>query len=149
MAGRTSIVLFKQYATYQTCLDDFGYPFEALLYYPSGVEFYNGGIRDVYFDILFGESDENELISYLLEANEFDFAQDEKKKEIFNEINGYRHHQEIKGILERVGLVEKSSKGHHIYCYYGDERYKFTMSGSVNDTNAGKNLSADIIEQCL
>ena len=141
--------LLETILQYNRYLADFGFPFDALLYYPSGVEFYDGEIRDVFFDIIFGESDENELLNYLLEANEFDFAQDEKKKEIFNEINGYRHHQEIKGILERVGLVEKSSKGHHIYCYYGNEKYKFTVSGSVSDTNAGKNLAEDIVELCL
>lgn len=135
-----------QYSKY---LEELGYPSESLLYYPSGIEFYPGEIKDVILDILYGESEDDELLEYLLEVNDFDFAQDTKKSEIFNEINSYRHHKSIKGTLERVGLVLKASKDHYIYSYYGDERYKFTVSGSTSDTNAGKNLAEDIIERCL
>ncbi|MCR5106281.1 MAG: hypothetical protein K6B68_17765 [Eubacterium sp.] len=134
---------------YNDYLDEIEYDSDGLIYYPDAFEFYDGEFKDVIYDVIYEGSDLEMIYDKLLTFNEFNYSQEDKKKEIMSKINGYRKHQNIKGVLGRIGFELKSSSNHYVYCYYGDERYKITVAGSPSDTNAGKNLAERIIELCL
>ena len=138
---------------YNIYLIENGLAGDALLYYPSGFEFYDGEYKDVIYDVVYGAIDKAEefgdFLEDLLDYNDFDYAQEEKKEELMQKINSYRNAAKIKGIIEKTGFVLKASGTHYIYKYYDDERYKVTVSSSPSDTNAGKNVAEKIIELCL
>lgn len=134
---------------YDAYMAEAGFDESGLLFYPSEFGFFEREVRDIIYDVIF-EADMNESVkNYLVDHNDFDFALEEKKRELMSKINSYRQHHAIKGILEQVGFCLKSSKGHYVYTYFGDERYKITVASSPSDTNAGKNVVDDIIEKCL
>lgn len=143
--------LLRAVLQYEKYLTDMGMesPVDALFYYPSEIEVYDGELRDVLLDILFDKSEDNALLDCLLEDNDFDFIQEEKKNRLRDKLNGYRRIGEIKGTLESVGLRCIASEDHYIYVYYTDEECKITVAGSPSDTNSGKNLADEIIERCL
>lgn len=134
---------------YNEFIRDNQYEISDIIYYPKNFELYPGEFKDVVMDVLFTVSENNEIAESLLEANDFDYVQDDKKKEVMAKINGYRQHQTIKGIIEKIGFQLKSSSNHYIYTYYGEEKYKITVSGSPQDINSGKNLANKFIELCL
>ncbi len=138
---------------YNKYLIDNGFKMEELLYYPTGFELYDTEFMDVIYDVAYGMIDEigelGKVVEDLLDYNDFNYEQDTKKSELRNELNNYRQHKQIKGTLEKVGLVLVSSKGHYIYKYYNDERYSITASCTPSDGNSGKNLANLIIDKCL
>lgn len=138
---------------YNNYLVENGMAGDALLYYPSGFEFYEGEYKDVIYDAVYSALDKaeefDEFLVDLLDYNDFDYAQEEKKEELMQKINSYRNVSKIKGIIEKTGFVLKASGTHYIYKYYDDERYKITVASSPSDTNSGKNLVDRIIELCL
>jgi len=134
---------------YNNYLTETRYSLDGVLYYPPSIEFYQGEFKDVLYDAIYEVAEDDTCLNMLLEYNNFDFKQSLLKEEIYNTINGYRHHQSVKSIIERTGFVLISSNEHYKYSYYGDDRYKITVAGSPSDTNSGKNLAESIIEMCL
>ncbi len=134
---------------YDRFLNDRGFVLDGLMYYPPGMEFYDGEFKDVVFDQMLEKEGDDKTIEMLLDYNEYSTAQSDKKDRVYKKLNNYKQHSQIKTLLEGLGFVLKSHSNHYVYCYYGDERYKITVSGSPSDRNAGKNIADKIRILCL
>lgn len=127
-----------------------------LLFYGSEEEFYPGEIKNILLDLLNDDSQQiqntrrGDIVNDLLEANDFDQSQSQRKKQLKEMLTGYKTlDPKLKSDLKSFGYTITGEGKHYKLVYYDDPRYVSTMSKTGSDHRGGLNLASELINKML
>lgn len=123
-----------------------------VLFLGSEEEFYPGEIKEMILDAVDAMKDKvpeksrrRDVYQDLLQANAYKHVSEKRKDRLKKLLNGYSvMRPEIAQALQKMGFEITEEGKHYRLRYYGDNRYRATLSKTGSDWREGKNAASDI-----
>lgn len=121
-------------------------------------ELYSGELREILQDVL-EEALKNgcqpgtrryDVLRDIHESNPYEHMREKRREALKKVMKGYKVlTPEIKRVLGEMGITVTGEGKHYRLTYYGDERYKDTMSKTGSDSREGLNKVQQIVSKMM